>query len=506
MPSLLKIRQAVVILAVFLPALYTQAAPLVGGCQVFPIDNPWNDDISGAAVHPNSTNFINNINTYGGDYVHPDFGSDAAYGIPYITVSGTQPKVPVSFYYDDESDPGRYPIPPTAPIEGGAGAGGDRHVLVIDTDNCVLYETYRSFYQGGAQQAWDADSGAIWSLNSNALRPLGWTSADAAGLPIFPGLARCDEAMTGTINHALRFTVSRTHDSYIYPATHEASSYTDPNYPPMGLRLRLKASVDEGDFTGQALAIVKALKKYGMILADNGSNWYISGEANRNNCWDDDDEDGDEHDLNQLKDIPGTDFEVIVSPPPAPITLFAPSLHTPADNAAITNPQPVLDWNTVTGAAKYEVQFGSTNPPTTTVATVFPTSVTQFIPSDPLTTGFTYYWRVRAFDGATPTAWSPIRAVVAASLPAANSTRNLFTIDQPELTWDGVTWATGYEIQVSKNSTFTGALVDADDSLAANQLSYITVALENGTYYWHVRALGGSSSWSATESFIIYAP
>jgi hypothetical protein len=505
MPSLLKIRLAVIMLAVFLPTLFAQAAPLVGGCQIFPLDNPWNADISGADVHANSDNFIANINTYGGDYVHPDFGSNPEYGIPYVTVSGTQPKVPVTFDYEDESDPGMYPIPPTAPIEGGPSADGDRHVLVIDTDNCVLYETYYSFYQGGAQKAWSAGSGAIWNLNSNALRPEGWTSADAAGLPIFPGLARCEEAMTGTINHALRFTVNRTHSSYIYPATHEASSYTDPNYPPMGLRLRLKASVNEGDFTGQALAIVKALKKYGMILADNGSNWYISGEANRNNCWDDDDEDGDEHDLNQLKDIPGTDFEVIDSPAPAPITIFPPSLHTPADNAALTSTQPVLDWNTVTGAAKYEIQFGSSNPPTTTVATVFPTSVTQFIPPNPLTSGFTYYWRVRAFDGTTPTAWSPTRGVVIASLPAANSTRNLYATKNPELTWDEITWATGYEIQVSANSSFTGTLADSD-SVAANQSSYTTATLQNGTYYWHVRALGGSSSWSPTESFIIRAP
>ena len=162
-------------------------------------------------------------------------------------------------------------------------------------------------------------------------------------------------------------------------------------------------------------------------------------------------------DLNQLKDIPGIAFEVIVSPPPAPVTLFAPSLHTPTDNAPITNTQPVLDWNPVTGAAKYEVQFGSTNPPTTTVATVFPTSVTQFIPPNPLTSGFTYYWRVRAFDGANPTA-SSTRGVVIASLPAANSNRNLYTVNNPELTWDDITWATGYVIEVSKNATFTGTL------------------------------------------------
>jgi hypothetical protein len=288
------------------------APPTIGGCQIFPPNNPWNTDISGAAVHPNSKNYIKYINAHGGDFVHPDFGGEPEdhYGIPWIEVTSAQATVPVSFDYDDESDPGPYPIPDDAPIEGGSDADGDRHILIVETTNCVLYELYYAWPNdvGGDVVSWDAGSGAIYDLNSNALRPEGWTSADAAGLPILPGLANCDQANSGTIDHALRFTVSSTQRAFIYPATHFASSVTDTNAPPMGLRLRLKANYDTSGLTGQALAIANALKKYGMILADNGSNWYISGEENAA-CWDDDQ-------LNALKSIPGKAFEVIVSPPP----------------------------------------------------------------------------------------------------------------------------------------------------------------------------------------------
>ncbi len=285
------------------------APPVIDGCEMFPADNPWNVDISTAAVHPNSAAYIANIMANGGDNVHPDFGENPDYGIPWITVDGaTQDFVPVSFDYDEESDPGPYPIPPDAPVEG----GGDRHVLVVDTSDCTLYELYAAEYQGGGDQAWTAGSGAVFDLNTNDLRPDGWTSADAAGLPILPGLARCDEVMAGEITHALRFTVSRTQAAYVYPATHYASSITDTNYPPMGLRFRLKASYNTAGLTGQAAVIAEALKTYGMILADNGSNWFISGETTLNPsspCWNDDE-------LNQLKAIPGTAFEVVVSPPP----------------------------------------------------------------------------------------------------------------------------------------------------------------------------------------------
>ncbi len=293
----------------YLP-LVTRGAgsPVLGGCAVFPPDNPWNTDISAYPVHPNSANFISNILTQGGRAnLHPDFGANwngGPFGIPYVVVPQTQPLVPINFTaYGDESDPGPYPIPADAPVEGGVNSDGDRHVLVLQSGTCRLYEMYRAFY---TNPGWDADSGAVWDLNSNVLRPEGWTSADAAGLPILPGLARYDEVAAGEINHALRFTVYRSQRAYIHPATHYASSIIDPNYPPMGLRLRLKAGYDLSGFTGQSLVILRALKKYGMIVADNGSAWFISGAPDAR--WDDDD-------LNQLKTVPGSAFEAVYTEP-----------------------------------------------------------------------------------------------------------------------------------------------------------------------------------------------
>jgi hypothetical protein len=269
----------------------------LGSCRVYPADNAWNRDVSTLPVDPNSSNYLGAIAALGGNQkLHADFGGDGEYGIPYITVPGTQPLVPVDFVaYGDESDPGPYPIPLAAPVEGGS----DRHVLAGDRDHCKLYEL---FVAGKGASRWSADSGAVFDLTSNALRPEGWTSADAAGLPIFPGLVRFDEVAAGHIDHALRFTVSRSQKAYLHPATHYASSSTDPNLPPMGLRLRLKASFDVTAFHGQARVVLNALKKYGMIVADNGSNWYISGASDTR--WDDDD-------LNQLKTVPGSAFEVV---------------------------------------------------------------------------------------------------------------------------------------------------------------------------------------------------
>ena len=270
----------------------------------FPADNPWNQDISNSPVDPNSNNLIASIgNTVN---LHPDFGTvwnGAPNGIPYIVVSGTQPRVPMNFiWYDDESDPGPYPVPPDAPIEGGPSSTGDRHVLVIDRDNWKLYEMGNAYpVNGGA--SWNAGGGAIFDLNSNALRPAGWTSADAAGLPIFPGLVRYDEVFEqGEIKHALRFTAQNTRHAYVYPARHYASNDTNPNRPPMGMRVRLKASFNISTFSPRIQVILRALKKYGMFLADNGSNWYISGAPDPR--WSD-------NELNALKTIAGSNFEVI---------------------------------------------------------------------------------------------------------------------------------------------------------------------------------------------------
>jgi hypothetical protein len=269
----------------------------IAGCPLFPADNPWRRNVSADPIAPQSGSWITNIGTSG--HLHPDFGSDPSYGIPYVVVPASQTKVPITFTdYGDESDPGPYPVPLNAPKE----AGGDAHVLVASGD-CHLYELY------GAQRTsdgWAAASGAVFDLQSNALRPDGWTSADAAGLPILPGLVRPDEIAAGHIDHALRFTVSRTQRGYIHPATHQAGSTTDSNVIPMGARLRLKASFDTSSYHGAALIILKTLKTYGMIVADNGSNWYISGATYTG--WNDDD-------LNQLKNVAGGNFEVVSSGP-----------------------------------------------------------------------------------------------------------------------------------------------------------------------------------------------
>jgi hypothetical protein len=274
------------------------------GKQVFPVDNAWNQDISNSPIDPNSSNLIAGIGLTVG--LHPDFGTvfaGAPNGIPYIVVPGTQPLVAINYTaYGDESDPGPYPIPPDAPIEGGPNSSGDRHVIVIDRDNWKLYELGYGFpINNGA--SWNANCGAVFDLNSNALRPAGWTSADAAGLPIFPGLVRYDEVFEQMeIKHAVRFTAQVTRRAYVFPARHFASSDTSPNRPPMGMRVRLKASFDISGFSPAMQVILRALKKYGMILADNGSNWYISGTPDPR--WDD-------NELSTLKAIKGSSFEVV---------------------------------------------------------------------------------------------------------------------------------------------------------------------------------------------------
>ena len=274
------------------------------GKQLFPPDNAWNEDVSISPVDPNSDNIIAGIGA--NTNLHPDFGTvwnGAPNGIPYIVVSGSQPKVPLNWTaYGDESDPGPYPIPADAPIEGGPNSNGDRHVLVIDRDNWQLYELGYAFpLNNGA--SWNANCGAIFDLNSNALRPAGWTSADAAGLPIFPGLVRYDEVFEQQeIKHAIRFTADITRRAYVAPARHWASSNTSVNRPPMGMKVRLKASFDISPFTPAMQVILRAMKKYGMILADNGSNWYFSGAPDMR--WSD-------NELNQLKTLKGSNFEVV---------------------------------------------------------------------------------------------------------------------------------------------------------------------------------------------------
>jgi hypothetical protein len=264
----------------------------IAGCPIFPASNPWNQRVDKLPVAANSATMIRSIGLDAP--VHADFGSGLydgqPIGIPYNVVPAGRPKVRVSFEYADESDQGPYPIPPQPKIEGGS----DHHVLIVEQGTCRLYEL------GGAEKtagAWHAWAGAIWNLRSNALRPSTWTSADAAGLPILPGLARY-----GDLDHALRFTAERTRRAFVYPARHYASDSNDPALPPMGLRVRLKASFDTHGFPPQARAVLETLKRYGMILADNGSNWYITGAPDPR--WSNDD-------LHSLGRVHGSDFEVV---------------------------------------------------------------------------------------------------------------------------------------------------------------------------------------------------
>lgn len=272
----------------------------LGDKLVFPADNPWNRDISGDPVDPNSAAMVASCGS--GSPVHPDFGTvydGTPNGIPYIIVHSGQSTFPVSFQYASESDPGPYPIPLDAPIEGGSASTGDRHVIVVDVDSWKLYELYDA-HPGSS--SWTAGSGAIFDLGSDSLRPAGWTSADAAGLPIFPGLVRYDEVAAGRIAHALRMTCPRTRRGYVAPARHQAGSGTDASLPPMGARFRLKASVDISGFSPQLQVILSAMKKYGLFLADNGSPFYVSGAPDPR--WNDDD-------LHKLTTLHGSDFEVV---------------------------------------------------------------------------------------------------------------------------------------------------------------------------------------------------
>lgn len=293
---------AVVLLA--LSSAVSLAQPRLRGtkCTVFPADNPWNQRVDQLPVATGSNDLVASIGR--NESAHADFGSGrwdgGPIGIPFVVVSSRVKRRRVSFDYADESDRVRYPIPKNPPIEGGRNGRGDRHIIMVDRSRCRLYELYDAHPRRGG--SWRAGSGAVWNLRSNRLRPAGWTSADAAGLPILPGLARYDEVATGAIEHALRFTAPRTRNAYVYPARHRAGSGDDPDLPPMGLRLRLKSNVDISSFPRQSRVVLTALRRYGMLLADNGSPWYVSGAPDRR--WDNDD-------LSSLGRLTGADFEVV---------------------------------------------------------------------------------------------------------------------------------------------------------------------------------------------------
>lgn len=310
-----------------LPLALLFASPLaaqqtIGGCQLFPLDNIWNTPVDALPVHPNSANYVASIGA--ATPLHPDFGTfwpdpDSPIGIPIVSVPDGQAMVPIDFAlfgWPEESDPGPYPVPADAPIEGGPASQGDRHVLVVRQGSCRLYELYYAWPDGAGPEdgplcdqpgGWCGASGAVYDLGSNLLRPDGWTSADAAGLPILPGLVSFDEVAGGEIRHALRFTVDLTQSAYVWPARHEASDDTDPNRPPMGLRFRLKQEVDLSGFSPTVRPILQALKTYGMMVADNGSDWYVSGIHHPG--WDDDAL------VTGFAQIHGSDFEAVdVSP------------------------------------------------------------------------------------------------------------------------------------------------------------------------------------------------
>ena len=282
-------------------AATVDAQPTIGSCPVFPANNVWNAPINQLPVSANSATLVSAIGA--SVTLHADFGSGlwdgGPIGIPFITVAGTQTKYPVTFQYASESDPGPYAVPLNAPIEGGSASTGDRHAIAVDTDNCILYELWSATAQTAG---WQAGSGAIFNLKANTLRPSGWTSADAAGLPVFPGLVKYDEVAAGVIQHAIRLTVPQTLDSFVWPARHEASNLTSSSYPAMGQRFRLRANFNMSAFPADVQVILRALQIYGMFVADNGSAWYISGAPDSR--WNNDD-------LGTLRNVVGSDFEAV---------------------------------------------------------------------------------------------------------------------------------------------------------------------------------------------------
>jgi hypothetical protein len=284
------------------PSSNVSAGPTIAGCPVFPSDNIWNTRVDRLPLDPKSQAYIQSI---GSDKpVHADFGSGTydggPIGIPFVTVPGNQKHVRITFEYRDESDLSNYPIPPNPPIEGGPNSKGDRHILIVDRDNCVLWEIYGARPQPDG--SWKAGSGAIFDLTCNCLRPDGWTSADAAGLPILPGLVRYEEVASGEIRHALRFTAPHTRNNTVWPARHFASKLTNPDLPPLGQRFRLKAGFSLAGFSPEAQVILRALQQYGMMLADNGGAWFLSGTPNE--LWKD-------SVLEELKKVKGSDFEAV---------------------------------------------------------------------------------------------------------------------------------------------------------------------------------------------------
>ena len=336
----------------FLVSFFCIIGNMFGQCTVFPQDNIWNTRIDQLPVHPSSSTWVNTIGATA--TLRADFGAGlyngGPIGIPYVMVPGAQTKYPATFLYQDESDPGPYAVPLNAPIEGGSNSTGDRHAIAVDKDNCILYEIYRAFPQ---TSSWKGDSGAIFDLKSHALRPETWTSADAAGLPIFAGLVRYDEILAGEIRHAIRFTVPQTQRAYVWPARHYASSLTGTQYPPMGARFRLKASFDISGFSPVNQIILTALKRYGMVLADNGSAWYLSGAP---------DDRWNNTELRQLLTIAGSNLEAV----DATVLMIDPNSGQAKQGAAAVSVSPATASVQVSTQKQFTASVsGTTNPAVT---------------------------------------------------------------------------------------------------------------------------------------------
>jgi len=483
------------------PAQVTQAQPpVIGGCQIFPADNVWNVPITNLPVDPNSATYINTIGATRG--MHPDFGSGGdvpgvMYGIPFVTVPSTQPKVPVTFDVADESDPGPYPIPqpPTdSLIEGGLNSTGDRHVIVVQKGTCKLYETYSSYPQNNGA-SWTAYSGAIYDLNSNALRTDTWTSADAAGLPILPGLANYDEYVaTGSINHALRFTVQCANGK-VWPATHLTTNCS-AGHAPMGQRFRLKASyVIPSNYSPQTKAILQALKTYGMIVADNGSNWFISGQPNAG--WDDDNL------VPELSAVKGSNFEAVDSSS-LMVDLTSGRAAVPPTSApgglavAVgSTSQLNLSWtNTAPNTTGYYIERSLS--PSSGFSQIGSTLVgAPLYPNTGLTEGTTYYYRVRAYNPYGNSAYSSV--VSKTTLPNAPTLlpATAASFNQINLSWnDNSNGESGYSIE---RALAIGGPYAVVGTTGSNVSTYQDKGLlENTTYYYQVRAFnsGGNSAYS----------
>lgn len=422
--------------------------------------------------------------------LHPDWGTEyggAPWGIPFVTVSGSQAKVPITYTdYPAESDPGPFPIPLDAPVEGGPNGAGDRHVIVVDRDNAKLYELFNAF---PTANGWNASCGATYDLRSNALRPAGWTSADAAGLPIFPGLVRYEEVVEqGEIRHALRFTAARTRKAYVYPARHYASYNTDPNLPPMGTRMRLKASVDISRYPASCQVVLRALKRYGMILADNGSNWFVTGAPDPR--WND-------NEINTLKGIKGSDFEVIQLGYPGAPTDTAPA--APANLQATAGTLLAnLSWSASTGAASYTLKRSTTNGSgyVTVASGLTGTSYTDLS----LLAGTTYYYVVSAVNASgasansTQVAVTPL--VASQPVPAAPTNLRATVSSYVYLTWNAVSGATTYRV---KRSTTSGSGYTTIATGLTGPTHFDFAVNKATTYFYVVTAVNSAGESAASD-------